>query len=104
MHVTPDLAVYPKIRTDWNHDTLRMKVMPLLVVEILSLGQSAQETIDKIVLYFASGVKSAWLVQPEMQTIAIYEPGDDLRPQVFTIGEAKDPVTGLTASLEEIFA
>ena len=101
--LTPDISVYPRIPPDWRHDVIRMKVMPKLAVEIPSPTQGFQEIEDKLDLYFAHGVESVWVVQPGMQAIAIYLPNAP-RPLVFTTGEAKDPVTGLTARLEEIFA
>ncbi len=101
--LTPDISVYPRLRPDYNHDKIRMTVMPRLVVEIISPGQGWQDIVDKLDLYFAHGVESAWLVQPGAKMIAIYQ-STAVPPQVITSGEAKDPVTGLTARLEEIFA
>ena len=101
--LTPDISVYPKQTPDWRHDVIRMKTMPKLVVEIPSPTQGFQEIANKLDLYFAHGVESVWVVQPGMQTVAIYLPGT-VRPQVVTEGEARDPVTGLTARLEDIFA
>ncbi len=101
--LTPDISVYPKATPDWRHDTICMKIMPRLAVEIPSPSQGFQEIEEKLDLYFANGVESVWVVQLGMQAIAIYLP-DAPRPMVFTTGEAKDPVTGLTARLEEIFA
>ena len=101
--LTPDISVCPKQTPDWRHDVIRMKIMPKLAVEIPSPTQGFQEIADKLDLYFAHGVESVWVVQPGMQTVAIYLPGV-VRPLVVTEGEAKDPVTGLTARLEDIFA
>ena len=101
--LTPDISVYPKLTKDWRHDVIRMKIMPTLAVEIPSPSQGFQEIADKLDLYFANGVESVWVVQPGMQTVAIYLPGV-VRPLVVTEGEVKDPVTGLTARLEDIFA
>ena len=101
--LTPDISVYPRRRPDWNHDKTRMTVMPVLVIEILSPGQGWQDIVDKLDLYFAHGVESAWLVQPGANMIAIYQ-STAVPPQVVTTGEARDPVTGLMARLEEIFA
>lgn len=101
--LTPDLCAYPRLTLDWLHDDIRMKQMPLLAVEILSPTQGIQDITDKIPLYFAHGVESVWFVNPPMQLIAIFRPGIS-KPQVFTEGEVKDPATGLTARVEEIFA
>ena len=80
-----------------------MRIMPKLAVEIPSPTQGFQEIADKLDLYFANGVESVWVVQPGMQTVAIYLPGMG-QPMVITEGEAKDPITGLAARLEDIFA
>ncbi len=101
--LTPDISVYPRLQPDWNHDKIRMKLLPRLVVEIISPGQGWQEIVDKLDLYFAHGVESAWVVQPGAKMIAVYQ-STAVPPQVITTGEARDPVTGLTARLEEIFA
>ena len=98
-----DISVYPKQTPDWRHDVIRMRTMPKLAVEIPSPTQGFQEIADEFDLYFAHGVESVWVVQPGMQTVAIYLPGV-VRPVVVTQGEARDPVTGLTARLEDIFA
>lgn len=101
--LTPDISVYPRLAKDWRHDVVRMKTMPKLAVEIPSPSQGFQEIADKLDLYFAHGVESVWVVQPGMQSVAIYLP-NVVRPIVVTEGEAKDPVTGLTARLEDLFA
>lgn len=101
--MTPDLSIYPKLTPDWRHDIVRMKVMPKLAVEIPSPSQGFQKVADKLDVYFAHGVESVWVVQPGTQSVGIYLPGAAC-PQVFTTGEARDPVTGLTARLEDLFA
>lgn len=101
--LTPDISVYPRLRPDYNHDKIRMTTLPRLVVEIISPGQGWQDIVDKLDLYFAHGVESAWVVQPGAKMIAIYQ-STTVPPQVVTVGEARDPVTGLTARLEEIFS
>ena len=101
--ITPDLCVYPQSPSNWLHDDVRMTTMPRMAVEIISPFQPMQEIVDKLDLYFSQGVESVWVVQPALQIIAIYSSSND-RPQVITTGEAKDPATGLTVQLEEIFA
>ena len=101
--LTPDLSVYSKLTLDWRHDVVRVKKMPQVAVEIPSSSQGFQEVADKLDLYFAHGVESVWVVQPGTQSVAIYLP-DTSRPQVVTTGEVKDPITGLTARLEDLFA
>ncbi|MDD2817138.1 MAG: Uma2 family endonuclease [Thiotrichaceae bacterium] len=43
-------------------DEIKTQALPLLAIEILSPNQNLQELLDKCSLYFASGVKSCWLV------------------------------------------
>ena len=59
--------------------------------------------VERIDAYFANGVQSVWEINPALAIVAIYRP-DGQRPQIFQQGEVKDPATGLTARVEEIFA
>ena len=101
--LTPDIAVLPKRVVDWRREPVRYQEVPLMVVEILSPRQGYQEIMDKLDIYFANGVQSAWVVEPAIQAIAIYQPGIE-QPILLQQGEAKDPATGLTVRLEEVFA
>lgn len=101
--LTPDIAVLPKRPIDWRREPVRYQEVPLLVVEILSPRQGYLDIMVKLDIYFANGVQSVWVVQPASQSIDIYRPGEQ-RPQIIQQGEAKDPATGLTVRLEEVFA
>ncbi len=101
--LTPDIAVLPKRSINWGREPARCREVPLLVVEIVSPSQGYQTIVDKVDAYFAHGVQSIWEVSPALEMIAIHQPGNDV-PQLFQQGEVKDPVTGLTVRLEEIFA
>ena len=101
--LTPDIAVLPKRSINWGREPARCREVPLLVVEIVSPSQGYQTVVEKVDAYFAHGVQSVWEVNPALEMIAIHQPGNDV-PQLFQQGEIKDPVVGLTARLEEIFA
>ena len=101
--VVPDLCIYPRLTRDWLHDAVRMTTMPTLAIEIVLANQPYQDIIDKIDTYFANGVRSVWVVHPAMLAVAVYLPGEN-RPELVTAGEVKDPPTGLTVSVDEIFA
>lgn len=101
--LTPDLTIYPRLTPDWLHDEYPVRSMPRSAVEIVSPHQGLQDILDKLEVYFQHGVESAWVIQPGLQSIAIYRPGIS-RPLGFVAGEARDPATGLTARVEEIFA
>ncbi|MCP4661391.1 MAG: Uma2 family endonuclease [bacterium] len=99
--LVPDLCVYPKLPIDWLHDEIKMTEPPLTVVEILSPTQGMDELIRKADAYFQAGVKSCWIVQPIFGVIAVLVPGQ--KAQLATAGEVKDPITGITVMVEEIF-
>lgn len=99
--LTPDISIYSKLPIDWVHDEIKMSQPPLMVIEILSPRQTMQDLIEKIETYFEAGVQSCWLVQPMLQSIAVFTP--DMQVKVYTTGEAVDPATKITVKLEEIF-
>jgi Uma2 family endonuclease len=99
--LTPDICIYPDQEVNWVHDKIRMSEPPLLVVEILSPKQYLSDLMEKMELYFAAGVKSGWLVQPSLRSIAVFTP--DMDSTVYTSGELTDPALGITINLDEIF-
>ena len=98
---TPDIAVYPKLETDWQHDEIRVSEPPLLTIEILSPKQTMDELMRKAEAYLAAGVKSCWIVQPMIESLSVLQAGR--KPQTFTRGEVADTATGISITLEEIF-
>jgi Uma2 family endonuclease len=98
---TPDVTVYPRLETDWQHDEVRMTEPPLLTVEILSPKQTMDELMRKAEAYLTAGVKACWILQPMIETLSVLQPGR--KPQTYTSGEVTDPATGITVTLEEIF-
>lgn len=103
MVFTPDLSILSKRDLDWGGEPVRCKEVPILVVEIVSPTQGYLEIHQKRKAYFGYGVESVWVVEPDLQAIAIYRPGE-ARPQIVQQGEARDPATGLKARLEEVFS
>ncbi len=101
--LTPDIAVLAKRSLDWSREPARCRDLPVTVVEILSPSQGYRTAVAKKDAYFANGVQTLWEVNPALKLIAIHRTGND-DPQIILHGEAKDPVTGLTARLEEIFS
>jgi Uma2 family endonuclease len=68
----PDVAFYrdnPPAPHEW------MTRPPHVAVEILSPGQSRTEMRTKVELYLRFGVESVWVVDPERQTVDVYEDG-----------------------------
>lgn len=70
-------------------------------IEILSPSQTVTELIDKAKAFFATGVKSYWLVQPALRTIFVLLPdGDEL---VFHNDTLADPTNGISIDLKKVF-
>ncbi len=98
---TPDILIFNKRKPNWQHDEKHVAEMPLTVIEILSGTQGLENFDEKLTRYFNAGIKSVWLVQPFIETIAIFLPNQ--KPKVFTTGELIDEATGIRLSLAEIF-
>ena len=68
----PDLAIFKEFSFNPGSDTIKSKKIPLGVIEILSPTQSLTELVVKSTTYFNAGVKSYWLVAPDVETIHVY--------------------------------
>jgi Uma2 family endonuclease len=55
------------------------ELVPDLVVEVLSPGDSAREVADKIGEYLECGVPLVWLVDPKAKTVTVYRTLTDAR-------------------------
>lgn len=97
----PDIGIFPQM--PFGEEEIRMSEPPLGVVEILSPTQSIFELIEKRREYFTAGVKSYWLVFPELRSVYIYSSPEDY--DVFAKnGQLQDRVLGIELDLEEVFA
>jgi Uma2 family endonuclease len=102
---TPDICIYPKMNRELGKqpDVVKMTQMPLTTVEILSSTQSLSSIIQKIKeYYFPAGVKSAWVIIPELLAIVLYSPDKD-DYEWFKSGKMTDPATGITVDVKEVF-
>lgn len=99
--VTPDILIFRKRKVNFQRDEKRVSEMPLTVIEILSGTEGMENFDEKLPRYFEAGVRSVWLVQPFIKTIAVFLPNEE--PRVFTKGELSDPATGISLNLDEIF-
>ncbi|MEM8810214.1 MAG: Uma2 family endonuclease [Cyanobacteria bacterium P01_G01_bin.38] len=100
--VKPDISLYPKRGLSRPRDILRIKEMPLLVVEILSPRQGTNEILEKFQVYFALGIWSCWLVDPALETIAVYSSMTERT--IFNTGDIVDEGLKIRTSPSEIFA
>jgi len=98
----PDLAIYDNVAFTPGDDELRLTKIPLGLIEILSPRQNIADLMVKRSEYFAAGVKSYWLVIPDLLTIYVFYASDDY--DIFTRKETlRDRVLDIELSLADIF-
>lgn len=78
--LVPDLTYvsYNRLAVDWFADEA-CPVIPELVIEIISPGQTFGEMTEKATNYLKAGVSRVWVVDTRAKTIAIFYP--DAPPQ-----------------------
>lgn len=98
----PDLAIYRHVAFTPGDDEIRMKEIPLSLIEILSPRQDIADLMIKRTEYFAAGVQSYWLVIPDLLTIYVFYAADDY--DIFTRKERlRDRKLEIELNLEDIF-
>jgi Uma2 family endonuclease len=100
-HSVPDLAIYPVLKPNWQHDELRKLEPPLVTVEIYSKSQGVDDFEDKVRSCFEFGVQSCWIVNPFTQSLTILRPGQS--PLTYGIVPFTDPPLGVEIDLREVF-
>lgn len=105
---TPDVVVYPYFDVDFTLEyPARRSDPPLVTIEITGLpsrspSQSLDEMVDKANAYFAFGVKSCWIVQPQIKAVFVFDQPNHY--QFFHDNDTlKDPVSGIELSLSAVF-
>ena len=87
----------------FTHFYITVEAVPLVTIEILSPEQGMNSLINRIYKkHFPASVKTAWLVEPTLQTITLLHP--DRSRDVFSAGIATHSVTGLQIDLWAVFA
>ena len=99
---TPDLVLYPAGALDYKNDPSRRTDPPLLTIEIQSASQSTKDMVTKLEPYFYFGVKSCWIVVPDLQAVLVYD--NPFHYTFFHNDETlKDTVLNVDMSLVEVF-
>lgn len=105
--VQPDIFFISKERTHIIGDK-KIEGAPDFVIEIISPGTAYYDWIDKKDLYAKFGVKEYWIVDPEKQTVQIFE---NVSNQFQLLQEEKETgiaksklLQGFEIPLQEIFA
>lgn len=98
----PDLAIYPPMIFAPDQNEIRMREVPLGVVEILSARQDLTELMIKCSEYFSAGVKSYWLALPALCTVYVFYAPNEY--EIFSGKDVlKDKVLGIELDLTDIF-
>ncbi len=98
----PDICVYPRYDINWQQEPPAAKAEPpLLAIEIVSPSQTLAEIREKTREYFAHGIQSCWIVQPELQTVSVLHP--DEKARTYDSGTVEDGVVGILITVEEVF-
>jgi Uma2 family endonuclease len=69
----PDLTYvsYERLSSEWDEDAL-CPVLPELVIEIISPGQTFGELTEKAEDYLSAGIERVWIVDPKAQTVTVF--------------------------------
>lgn len=99
---TPDLCIYEKLTRDWRKDVIKTKEPPIMAIEILSPKQNFNDITDKINdIYFPAGVKSVWVVLPQVESFMLFKPNE--KTNTYNEGIFKDDASGFEVDLDKIF-
>ena len=79
-------------------------VVPDLVVEVVSPGNTQTEMTNKRRDYFARGVKLIWMIDPDQRSVAVWRSMTDYRVLDETQSlDGEDVIPGLSIPLAEVF-
>ncbi|MDP2811069.1 MAG: Uma2 family endonuclease, partial [Rhodocyclaceae bacterium] len=71
--LVPDLAGWRRDRMPKLPETAWFELAPDWVCEILSPSTAKVDRAEKLPLYAAQGVRHAWLVDPDLRTLEVFE-------------------------------
>jgi len=75
----PDVAYYEDAETFADLHPKYGEVPPRLAVEVLSPNDRANKVLRKISDYLRCGVGMVWVIDPEIRTVTVHQPG---KPQI----------------------
>jgi Uma2 family endonuclease len=81
-----------------------LRVVPDLVVEVISPSDRQREVLAKVALYLELGVRLVWVADPEAKAVTVYRAGRD--PQVLTAEDemdGEDVLPGFSLPVATIF-
>lgn len=85
----PDAAFVRAERLPVGRDRRRfLRVLPDIAVEVISPSDRPGDVIAKVAMWLNAGVALMWLVDPEMETVTVFERGQ--APRLLTIDQTLD--------------
>ena len=101
----PDVAVILGDRHEELKNAKVIPVIPEIVVEVLSPGETPRMIHRKLKQYFGAGVKEVWLIDPDPREIEVWK-GPSLPDPVLGGGDVLTSalLPGFALPLEELFA
>lgn len=72
-----DAAFIRKDRVPKQYPKAYLRVIPDLVVEVVSPDDRHCEVIDKVRQWLEAGSRMVWVVDPPSRTVHVYRPGKD---------------------------
>jgi Uma2 family endonuclease len=78
---------------------------PDLAVEVLSPGDTTGEVDEKIQEWLAAGCKAVWVVDPQLQTVTVYQSTTNVQLRTADETLTGDPVVpGFSCAVSELFS
>ena len=71
--LVPDIAGWRRERMPALPETAFFELPPDWICEILSPSTARVDRVEKLPIYAANGVKHAWLVDPDLRTLEVFE-------------------------------
>ena len=101
----PDAAFVLAERLPRDRDRRRfLRVLPDIAVEVISPSDRPGDVIAKVALWLNAGVPLVWLVDPEMETVTVFERGK--APLLLTVDQTLtggDILPGFELPVQAIF-
>ncbi|HEY7159001.1 MAG TPA: Uma2 family endonuclease [Gemmataceae bacterium] len=101
----PDVALYEDANTFAELHPKYGEVPPRLAVEVLSPNDRANKVLRKINDYLRCGVGLVWVIDPEIRTVTVHQPG---KPQIELTADqevsGEDVLPGFRCRVADFFA
>lgn len=82
-----------------------IEVPPDFAIEVLSPDDNASRVLEKVDFYIRNGVRLVWLVDPDLETITVYRPGEAPRThRALEVIDAAPVLRDFHLSLADLFA